>query len=452
MPAQPPAVEARGVTKSFAMPRERVHTLKERALHPLRRSGYDVLRALRDVSFSVEPGEFFGIVGRNGSGKSTLLKCLAGIYATDRGEIYVDGRMSTFIELGVGFNMDLAARDNVVINATMLGLSQREARRRFERIIEFAELGDFVDLKLKNYSSGMLVRLAFSVMIQVDADILLIDEVLAVGDAAFQQKCYDEFARIRSRGTTVLLVTHDMNSVRRFCDRAMLLEHGHVVEIGDPERVGNRYLELNFDEGARRAEAQSVAEEQEEEEEVAEPREEEQGAAPPAPATAEHPVEAPERHGDGAGEIVEAWFEDEAGKRLSYLALGRRFTYVAKVRFNEDVADPLVGIEIYDDQRLKLFGCNNVRLVPAGSFAAGEQAVFRVSLDAVFSPGRYYITPALAHANHRVMDRRERFTTVVIAGNREGDWLTHLPFDIEIDRQTPLPPSPPLAARDPVES
>src|SRR5205823_4668081 len=221
-----PAVVVDGVSKTFSIPREQVHTLKERALHPLRRTGSERFEALKDVSFAVPAGEFFGIVGRNGSGKSTLLKCMAGVYAVDGGAIYVNGRVSTFIELGVGFNPDLAARDNVVLNAIMMGLTPSDARARFERVIEFAELDEFVDLKLKNYSSGMHVRLAFSVMIQVDAEILLIDEVLAVGDAAFQQKCYDEFARIRSSGATVLLVTHDMNAVQRFCDRAMLLEHG----------------------------------------------------------------------------------------------------------------------------------------------------------------------------------------------------------------------------------
>src|SRR3954465_15670518 len=239
-----PAVLVDGVSKTFTIPREQVHTLKERALHPFRRTGHDDLRALRDVSFAVEPGEFFGIVGRNGSGKSTLLKCLAGIYRIDQGAIYVDGRMSTFIELGVGFNMDLAAYDNVLLNATMLGLSPRETRARYDRIIDFAELRDFTDLKLKNYSSGMLVRLAFAVMIQVDADILLIDEVLAVGDAAFQQKCYDEFARIRRSGAPVVLVTHDMSAVQRFCDRALLLEQGRRVDLGEPGPVGDHYLQL----------------------------------------------------------------------------------------------------------------------------------------------------------------------------------------------------------------
>src|SRR3954469_5883113 len=251
MSTAPPAVAVDGVSKTFRLPHERVHTLKERALHPLRRMGMEAFPALKDVSFAVDNGEFFGIVGRNGSGKSTLLKCLAGIYATDRGRIYVNGRLSTFIELGVGFNPDLPARDNVMINATMLGLSPREARRRFDAVIDFAELHEFIDLKLKNYSSGMMVRLAFAVMIQVDADILLIDEVLAVGDAAFQQKCFDEFARIRQEGRTVLLVTHDMGAVQRFCQRAMLLEEGRVVEVGEPQLVGNRYLEVNFDQHAR---------------------------------------------------------------------------------------------------------------------------------------------------------------------------------------------------------
>ena len=183
----------------------------------------------------MQPGEFFGIAGRNGSGKSTLLKCMAGIYQAD-GDIWVRGRLSTFIELGVGFNPDLAARDNVVMNGIMLGLTPREARKRFDSVIEFAELEEFKDLKLKNYSSGMHVRLAFSVAIQVDADILMIDEVLAVGDAAFQQKCFDVFNDLRERGSTIIFVTHDMGALQRFCDRALLLERGGRSTSARPTR------------------------------------------------------------------------------------------------------------------------------------------------------------------------------------------------------------------------
>src|SRR4051812_41438471 len=190
---QVPPIVADAVVKSFRVPEERIHTLKERVLHPLRRTRHERFPALNGVSFEVKRGEFFGIAGRNGSGKSTLLKCLAGIYGVDQGRVWVDGRLSPFIELGVGFNMDLAARDNVYLNAIMLGLSPKQSREIFDPVMEFAELEHFADLKLKNYSSGMLVRLAFSVMVQVEADVLIIDEILAVGDAAFQQKCFDVF-------------------------------------------------------------------------------------------------------------------------------------------------------------------------------------------------------------------------------------------------------------------
>ena len=202
--------------------------------------------ALRDVSFDVHRGEFFGIVGRNGTGKSTLLKILASIYRAEAGSIRMAGRVAPFIELGVGFNPELTARENVVLNGVLMGLSRDEAESRVEAVIEFAELEEFADLKLKNYSSGMLVRLAFAVMIQSDADILLIDEVLAVGDAAFQQKCKDVFHEIRGSDRTVVLVTHDMTAVEQYCHRAMLLDQGDIVAIGDPDEVARRYLRLNF--------------------------------------------------------------------------------------------------------------------------------------------------------------------------------------------------------------
>src|SRR3954449_258300 len=241
------AIEVEGLEKTFRIPKHQVQTLKERALHPFRRNEYEELNVLKGVSFEVMGGEFFGIVGRNGSGKSTLLKCMAGIYRADAGTIKVAGRMSPFIELGVGFNPDLTARDNVVINAVMMGLTPAEARARFDDILAFAELEQFVDMKLKNYSSGMQVRLAFAVMVQSGSEILLIDEVLAVGDAAFQQRCLDEFQRLRDEGRTIGLVTHDMTMVERFCHRALLLSGGEIEMIGDPHEVGRRYVERNFE-------------------------------------------------------------------------------------------------------------------------------------------------------------------------------------------------------------
>ena len=426
-----PAVLVDGVSKTFQIPREQVHTLKERALHPFRRTGHDDLRALRDVSFAVERGEFFGIVGRNGSGKSTLLKCLAGIYRTDRGQIYVDGRMSTFIELGVGFNMDLAAYDNVMLNATMLGLSQRETRARYDRIIDFAELREFADLKLKNYSSGMLVRLAFSVMIQVDADILLIDEVLAVGDAAFQQKCYDEFARIRRSGTTVLFVTHDMNAVQRFCDRAVLLEHGRPVELGEPERVGDRYLELNFSRDARDAEAREAGD-----------------AAGRAPSAQRGPDGEPVRLGDGRAEIVEAWFEDEQGERAEVLRARQPCSFHARVRVNGRLEDPLVGVNFQNSSGEHVWGANNLKAEPSGVYDPGDEFIFALRFTNLLAPDRYWVTPAVAKSDGGLVwhDRRTRFASVMVTATNPPEGLVDLPFEIDVERSQPAEePAPEVA-------
>lgn len=255
------AISVEGLTKDFRLATEQRHTLKERVLNPRFDRDARVFHALRDVSFEVERGEFFGIVGRNGSGKSTLLKCMAGIYRADHGSIRIGGRLSTFIELGVGFNPDLAARDNIILNGIMLGLSPKEAAARVDEVVEFAELEEHMDLKLKNYSSGMQVRLAFSVMTQIEADVLLIDEVLAVGDASFQAKCFDVFRRLREEGRTIVLVTHDMPTVARFCDRAMLVEDGEILAIGEPEEIGDQYLALNFTDHRHDSEPQSPAEE-----------------------------------------------------------------------------------------------------------------------------------------------------------------------------------------------
>src|SRR5690348_9700190 len=223
---RPLAIEVRDLRKSFRIPTHRVDSLKERVVRPFAARDYRELRALDGVSFDIHQGEFFGIVGRNGSGKSTLLKLLASIYRADSGTIRMAGRLAPFIELGVGFNPELTARENVVLNGVMMGLTPKEARSRLSAVIDFAELREFLDLKLKNYSSGMLVRLAFSLMLEVDADILLIDEVLAVGDASFQQKCADAFYGMKKAGKTIVLVTHEMSTVEEYCNRAMLISEG----------------------------------------------------------------------------------------------------------------------------------------------------------------------------------------------------------------------------------
>jgi ABC-type polysaccharide/polyol phosphate transport system ATPase subunit len=401
-----PAVAVSDARKAFRRPHEATHTLKERVLHPMRNRGADHFEALRGVSFSVEPGEFFGIVGRNGSGKSTLLKCLGGIYRLDGGEIHVNGRMSTFIELGVGFNPDLAARDNVILNGIMMGLSPREARRRYDQVIEFAELGEYQDLKLKNYSSGMHVRLAFSVAIQVDAEILLIDEVLAVGDAAFQQKCFDVFNDMRDAGRTILLVTHDMGMVNRFCHRALLLERGEVVEVGEPKAVGSRYLELNF--------SRETAER-------------------PSDATAE---EVDARPGDHDARIVECWIEDSQGERTETCVQGRSYTFRTQVEFVREVEDPAFTMIFYNDRWHELLVATTAFDVDrAGRFAAGEEAIFSVELDCLFAPGRYQPSAIVAHrgAGNDVIDRWDKVLSFVVVGPTATGGLVDLPHRTSVE-------------------
>ena len=326
------------VSKTFRLPHQRYSTLKERALHPFTTRSFDAFHALQDVTFDVKRGEFFGVVGRNGSGKSTLLKCLAGVYGADAGQIEVAGRVSPFIELGVGFNPDLTARDNVVINAVMLGLSRREARRRFDEIIEFAELEEFVDLKLKNYSSGMSVRLGFSVAIQVDADVLLIDEVLAVGDASFQRKCFDEFERLRAENRTILFVTHDMNSVERFCDRAMLIERGHMLDIGAPAEITKQYNEVNFGRTPETASASGVP-----------------GAS---------------------ARIERTWCENAQGQPIVAAGYGDACAVCVEVEFLEAAEDLVFTVSFRNDVRHMIFVPTSGWQPVPGLFAGGERMSF----------------------------------------------------------------------------
>ena len=376
-----------------------MHTLKERVIHPFRRPGFERLDALRDVSFDVASGEFFGIVGRNGSGKSTLLKCLAGIYRAE-GEILLRGRMAPFIELGVGFNPDMTARENVVINAVMLGLTPAEARARYDAIIDFAELQEFTELKLKNYSSGMQVRLAFSVMVQVDADLLLIDEVLAVGDSAFQRKCHDSLMAARAEGRTILLVTHDMNAVQRFCDRAMLLDHGDLISVGDPREVARRYEEVNMARYGR-------------------------GLGPVA------------HGGDGTAAILECWVEDETGEPAEELRHGRPARVRMEVALRTDSDHPYFGFVVTDEQGRAVLAIVSTAAPPESDhFAAGEVVLVDIAFDCVLAAGNYSVSPEVRHsgAERRLMDHRENAASFQVVGVHVSGGMVDLPRTISFSR------------------
>ena len=239
------AIIAKNIHKSFRLPTEQAFGLKQAIFNRLRGiKGYKEQKVLRGIDLEIKKGEFVGIIGRNGSGKSTLLKILAGTYYPEKGEITINGTLVPFIELGVGFNPELTGRENVYLNGALLGFSNEEMDAMYDDIWDFAELKDFQDQKLKNYSSGMQVRLAFSIAIRARGDILLLDEVLAVGDAAFQEKCNNYFADLKDKKQTVILVTHSMENVRKFCNRAILIENGKIIEEGDPKKVADAYTNL----------------------------------------------------------------------------------------------------------------------------------------------------------------------------------------------------------------
>ncbi len=399
--AAPPAVVVDRLEKTFRLPHRRYSTIKERALHPFSSNTFDELRAVDDVTFSVASGEFFGIVGRNGSGKSTLLKCLAEIYAPNSGSISVVGRLSPFIELGVGFNADLTARDNVIINAVMLGLSRKEARRRFDEVIAFAELEEFVDLKLKNYSSGMSVRLGFSVAVQADADVLLVDEVLAVGDAAFQQKCFDQFHKLKANGRTIVFVTHDMGSVERFCDRAMLLERGKMISLGEPHSITLAYNELNF-------------------------------------GRLVHDDVEVNRYGDQAAcEIEDAWFES-GGERITTLAAGDELAAVMRVRFHETVEDPIFAIALRNEIGHTVFATSTKwEQLASGRYGAGDIAEVRITLESWLAPSTYKLTPSVARdgGGANALDLREDLVSLLVHSTRTTGGIVDIPHRIEVERR-----------------
>ena len=236
------AVKVDHVSKFFRLPTEATQSLRTSLVNRFKGiKGYKEQHVLKDISFEVEKGDFYGIVGRNGSGKSTLLKIISEIYIPEKGKVTIDGKLVSFIELGVGFNPELTGRENVYMNGAMLGFSTEEVDDMYDDIVEFAELGEFMNQKLKNYSSGMQVRLAFSVAIKAQGDILILDEVLAVGDEAFQRKCNDYFKDRKESGKTTILVTHDMGAVKKYCNKAVLIENGLVKAIGNPDDVANQY-------------------------------------------------------------------------------------------------------------------------------------------------------------------------------------------------------------------
>ncbi len=384
-------ISAKNISKRFTLYHQKRQTLREHLLYFWKPNKKEPFFALNNINFEVKKGEFFGVIGRNGSGKSTLLKIIAQVYEPTTGCIEKKGLISPFLELGVGFNAELTARENIYINGIILGLTKREIDQRFDQIIAFAELEKFVDTKLKHFSSGMHVRLAFSVAIQADADILLLDEVLAVGDAAFQQKCFETFRQFKKAGKTIIFVSHDLGAMRQFCNRVMYLKNSCIAMIGDPNAVVDHYL---------------------------------YGDQP-------SPTESPKGFGENHEkpvEITQVEFIDKFNhENKTYLA-GDQFTI--KVHYKKNVprvAEPVLGIAIYRDDGTHIYGTNtalqnlNIELANTGVIEMTNQKLPLIQ-------GKFWVTLAFHHKDGTVYDWQDKKFEFYVQKGGIHDGLVDLDF------------------------
>jgi ABC-2 type transport system ATP-binding protein len=357
------AIRVKGVSKNFLLPHEKNTTIKSAFLGLARKkhaSSNEVQHALKDISFEVKKGEFFGIVGRNGSGKSTLLKMLAGIYQPTKGSVAVGGKVVPFIELGVGFNPELSGRDNVYLNGALLGFSQAEVGKMYDEIVEFAELEKFMDQKLKNYSSGMQVRLAFSMAVRAEADILLVDEVLAVGDSDFQRKCFDYFKLLKKNKKTVVFVSHDMSAVREYCDRAILIEKSELIQSGKADKIAGAYTKMFI-----------------------------------------------RKDNEGTSQLSDNRWGDQSmifsDLKLSDTTLTdseSELVVTVKVTAKQDVEHPILGFSITAPNGTKVLGTNNnLKRLEMSDIKKGEPIVMKLKIPNIFSEGTHYLNLAAVYAN-----------------------------------------------------
>ncbi len=361
-------LEAHKVSKYFVVPHEKNSSIKSAVVNAFKKKsgGIDIQHALEDVTFNVKKGEFFGIVGRNGSGKSTLLKILAEIYQPTSGAVKHTGKLVPFIELGVGFNPELTGKENVFLNGALLGFTRKQVEELYDDIVDFAEMRRFMDQKLKNYSSGMQVRLAFSLAIQAQADILLIDEVLAVGDAAFQRKCLDYFNKLKKEGRTVVFVSHDMDAVRQFCDRAILVEKSRVIEEGTADKIAEHYSRLFVEDASPES---SVA------------------------------------------DTENRWGSREA--IFTSAALGQDMVtdktpsveVRGTIKFADAIDNPIIGFKISDGGGRLITGTNSALIHKSiGAKKSGEKIDFSWTIPNIFSNGEYEVGIALIDGSGKDVD------------------------------------------------
>lgn len=355
------AISVKGVSKSFKLPHEKITSIKTVFTQKFRhQTSFENQHALDNINIEIKEGEFFGIVGRNGSGKSTLLKILAGIYQPTKGTVETSGKLVPFIELGVGFNSELTGRENVYLNGALLGFSRREIDKMYPEVVAFAELERFMDQKLKNYSSGMQVRLAFAVATQAKADILLVDEVLAVGDADFQRKCFKHFRQLKNDKKTVVFVSHDMSAIREYCTRAILIEKSKIIIEGKVGDVASAYTKLFMPSGSTGTTKENISK---------------------------------KRWGDNT-----VSFTKVSLSKTEYLASDEYIELNVSFKINEDAKNPVFGMSIKNSGGTVLMGTNtHFKQIVTGDFKAGEVRVIKWRIFNVFNDGDYIVDVAITH-------------------------------------------------------
>jgi ABC-2 type transport system ATP-binding protein len=395
------AIKVENVSKIFKLPHEKNSSVKSSVVNFYRRKkGYELQGALNDVSFEIKKGEFFGIVGRNGSGKSTLLKLLAGIYAPSKGEVHVRGSLTPFIELGVGFNPELTGRENVFLNGALLGFNRKEMQAMYKDIVNFAEIGKFMDQKLKNYSSGMQVRLAFSIAIRAESDILLIDEVLAVGDANFQSKCFEFFRTLKNSDRTVVFVSHDRGAVQQFCDRALLINDGTAVKYGRVNEVLAAYDELNVSRLEEKEDTQKA-----------------------------HP-----RRGNGAAEIIDCRLLRNGKPSKSFLP-NDEIEIIVKTKFKKDAEQPVYGLVINRVGEPPIFATNTkLKKIKTDDAKAGQTVTISYIFKNLLGNGRYQVSPAVASQDTlTIYDWRDEMVQFTNTGWEDNYIPVYLDHSLKVD-------------------
>lgn len=347
------AMEVKNVSKVFKVPHRKIDSMKGAFVNAFKKNYYEEFNALDNVSFKVKKGEFLGIIGHNGAGKSTLLKILASVYKPTSGKIKINGMISPFLELGIGFNPELSGRDNIYLNATVLGLTKKEIEKKFDEIVAFAELEEFIDQQIKNYSSGMQARLAFSVSIHANREILLMDEVLAVGDSAFQEKCLDIFRSYKDRGRTVILVTHGIGTVREYCDRALLLDKGKILDIGDVDEVCDAYIRNNMTKEERKELEKKERIEKEEKERKE--KIEKEGKNKEEEDVESEPIDKPQR-------ITGIEVRNNKGEKLKKTVRGDSFFVDVDIEIEEIKKNLFLAVQIFDKNSNFFISGNNTQI------------------------------------------------------------------------------------------